>query len=71
MVLEELERRLGIRAGETTPDGEFSLDTVNCLGACALGPIVVVEGRYYPNVHPAKVGPILEAGRSGRAGQGA
>jgi len=60
MIVEELERRLGIKAGETTPDGECSLEAVNCLGACALGPIVVVDGRYFSNVDTAKVKGILK-----------
>jgi len=59
MIVGEFERRLGIRVGETTADGEFTLETVNCLGACALGPIVVVDGRYFSNVNTAKVGRIL------------
>ena len=58
-VAEEFERRLGIKAGESTPDGEFTLETVNCLGACALGPIVKVNGRYFSNVNAAKVRAIL------------
>ena len=45
-VLERISDRLGIRQGETTEDGEFTLETVNCLGACALGPVVVVDGTY-------------------------
>lgn len=45
--VEELERQLGIKAGETTPDGQFTLETVNCLGACALGPVVVIDGHYF------------------------
>lgn len=59
MVVEEFERRLGIKAGETTPDMEFTLETVNCLGACALGPIVVMDGEYFSNVDAAKVKRIL------------
>ena len=45
-VLERISDRLGIRQGETTEDGEFTLETVNCLGACGLGPVVVVDGTY-------------------------
>lgn len=45
-VLDRLESKLGIKAGETTNDHMFSLETVNCLGACALGPIVVTDGEY-------------------------
>ena len=64
-VAAEMERRLGIRAGETTPDREFTLETVNCLGACALGPIVVVDGHYFSNVNAAKVKEIIKAARTG------
>ncbi len=45
-VLNRLEELLHIKPGETTPDWNYSLETVNCLGACALGPIVVVDGAY-------------------------
>lgn len=58
-VLNELERRLDIKAGETTPDQQFTLTTVNCLGACALGPIVVVDDEYHGNTRVQKIGAIL------------
>ncbi len=45
-VLDRLETKLGVRAGATTRDRLFTLETVNCLGACALGPIVVADGEY-------------------------
>lgn len=45
-VLDRLETKLGVRAGATTRDRMFTLETVNCLGACALGPIVVADGEY-------------------------
>ena len=45
-----IERILGIKPGQTTDDGEFSLELVNCLGACALAPIMVVDGKYYGKV---------------------
>jgi len=45
-VLDRLESKLGIKAGDTTRDHLFTLETVNCLGACALGPIVVADGDY-------------------------
>ena len=63
-IVEELERQLGIRAGETTSDREFTLETVNCLGACALGPIVVVDGKYYSKVDVAAVKRILDDART-------
>jgi NADH-quinone oxidoreductase subunit E len=64
-VVEEFERQLGVKAGETTADNEFTLETVNCLGACALGPIVVVDGRYFCNVRKFGVADILEKARRG------
>jgi NADH:ubiquinone oxidoreductase subunit E len=59
-VLQEFERQLGIRAGKTTGDREFTLETVNCLGACALGPIVVIDGHYFSTVSPLKTREILD-----------
>ncbi len=59
-ISEEFERQLEIKAGETTTDNQFSLETVNCLGACALGPIVVVDGHYFSKVSTAKVKKILD-----------
>ena len=59
-VLDEVCRRLDVEPGETTADRLFSIETVNCLGACALGPIMVVEGEYFGQMTAAKVGPILE-----------
>jgi NADH-quinone oxidoreductase subunit E len=64
-VVEEFERQLGIEAGQTTADKVFTLETVNCLGACALGPIVVVDNHYFSNVDTAKVKHILEKVRAG------
>jgi NADH-quinone oxidoreductase subunit E len=46
-VVEALERELALKAGETSQDLEFTLETVNCLGACALGPLVTVNGTYH------------------------
>jgi NADH:ubiquinone oxidoreductase subunit E len=62
-ILEELERRLSIPAGGTTTDGMFTLETVNCLGACALGPIVSVDGEFHGSMSAAKVPRLLEACR--------
>lgn len=58
-VLSRLEERLGIKPGETTPDRNYSLETVHCLGACALGPIVVVDGEYLGQMHVKKVDDLL------------
>ncbi|MCX6572511.1 MAG: NAD(P)H-dependent oxidoreductase subunit E [Candidatus Aminicenantes bacterium] len=59
-ILEELERKLAIPAGETTKDGQFTLETVACLGCCAIGPVVVVDGEYHGHATIRKIGPILE-----------
>jgi len=54
-VLEAIERKLKIRAGETTADKEYTLTTVNCLGACALGPVVVINQEYHGQMNQSKV----------------
>lgn len=64
-VLDGFETRLAIKAGQTTPDREFTLETVNCLGACALGPTVVIDGRYFPHVGVGRIDGMLEAARRG------
>jgi len=65
IVAEEFERQLDVAVGGTTSDREFTLETVNCLGACALGPIVVLDGHYFSNVSVGRVGRILEKARAG------
>jgi NADH-quinone oxidoreductase subunit E len=59
-VLKRIEDRLGIKAGFTTADNMFTLETVNCLGACALAPIVVVDGEYHGQTTIPKVDAILD-----------
>lgn len=59
VIVEKLERDLGINPGETSHDMEFSLETVNCLGACALGPLVTANGTYYGNMTVPKVDKML------------
>jgi len=61
----EFERQLEAKAGETTSDKEFTLENVNCLGACALGPIVVMDGHYFSNVNSAQVRQIVKKTRDG------
>ncbi len=60
-VLEQMERQLGIKRGDTTKDLNFTLETVNCVGACALGPIVIVDEQYSGQMKPDKVKPLLES----------
>ncbi len=64
-VVEEFERQLGIKAGQTTEDKEFTLETVNCLGACALGPVVVIDGHYFSKVRKSRVSQLLDDARNG------
>lgn len=64
-VLEEFARQLNLTPGKTSADREFTLETVNCLGTCALGPIVAAEGRYFSNVKRKDVKKIINAARKG------
>lgn len=59
-ILENIERSLAINRGETTKDRKFTLETVNCLGACALGPIVKIDGEYFGQMSVDKVDPLLK-----------
>jgi NADH-quinone oxidoreductase subunit E len=60
-VLDGIERKLGIQPGGTTEDFKYTLETVNCLGACALGPIVVIDGKYHGEMSSSKVDALLES----------
>ncbi|HII86283.1 TPA: NAD(P)H-dependent oxidoreductase subunit E, partial [Candidatus Bathyarchaeota archaeon] len=60
-VLDSVERTLGIGAGETTSDGKFTLETVNCLGCCALGPVVEIDGQYHGKLSSATVEKLLSS----------
>jgi len=59
-ILDTLERETGIHAGETDAQMEFTLETVNCLGACALGPVVVVNGEYFGQMTGAKAARLVK-----------
>ena len=59
-VLEAVERELGIKVGETTPDLKFSLQPVHCMGACALAPVMVVGERYFDKMTTTKVRSVLK-----------
>ncbi len=59
-VLEKLERVLGIKAGETTPDGKFSIQDARCVGACGLAPVMVINDEVYGKMTPDKVDEILK-----------
>ena len=55
LLLDHAIDQLGIKPGEVTPDGLFSIQHVNCLGACALGPVVAENGSYHNHMTPAKL----------------
>ena len=59
-MLDALKRALRIVPGETSEDGLFTLKTVNCVGACAIGPVMVIDEKYYSKVKPDEVGEILK-----------
>lgn len=54
-IVEELERRLDVKAGGTSEDRSYTLSTVNCVGACALAPVVIVDDEYHPHMTARKV----------------
>lgn len=58
-VLEQLERSLNASRGETTSDFKFTLETVNCMGCCALGPVVNIDGEYFGQLSADKVDSLL------------
>jgi len=62
-VLEEVQTQLGVPAGETTKDGVFTLETVACIGACALAPAMVVNKNTYGRMKAERVTEILNANR--------
>jgi len=62
MLAEEVTRALGIRPGETTKDMAFSLQTVNCVGACAMAPLIIVGEKYHGNTKPSQVPALVGKG---------
>ena len=54
-----LEKRLGVKLGETTPDGKFTLKEVECLGACVGAPMIQIGRDYYEHLTPEKLDEIL------------
>jgi len=59
-LLSTVQDLIGIKPGETDQDLKFSLETVNCVGCCALGPVMVVDGEYHGNMVPAKSEDVLK-----------
>lgn len=61
IILDRIKNLLDIEIGETTPDGKFSIETVNCMGCCSLGPTITVDGDYYGNLKSTEVKGILSS----------
>lgn len=59
-VVDTIERELNIKAGDTSDDGEFTFDTVNCLGACALAPLVTIDEEYHGKMDQKKIKKIVD-----------
>ena len=66
-IVDQITLELGIRAGETTKDRNFTLGTVNCLGVCASGPIMAIDGEYFGNMSSIKVEGVLKKFRPDRS----
>jgi NADH-quinone oxidoreductase subunit E len=60
-ILEEVQKKLGIKPGETTGDREYSLEASACFGSCALAPVMVVNDTVYGRMTPTRVSEILDA----------
>ena len=59
LVLDEIEKQLGIKAGSVPPDGKFSIEACRCVGACGLAPVMMINGEVYGRLTPADVAGIL------------
>jgi len=64
-LIAHMEKRLGVRLGETTPDGKFALEGVECLGACGHGPCLQLGKHLYEHLTPEKVDDVLDSLRRG------
>ena len=60
-LLAHLAGKLGIKEGETTPDGRFTLSTAECLGSCGTAPVVMVNETYHENIDPQRIDSLLES----------
>ncbi|MCR5491435.1 MAG: NAD(P)H-dependent oxidoreductase subunit E [Bacilli bacterium] len=66
-VIDKFETVLGIKSGETTDDGLFTIEAIRCIGACALAPAMSINGKVYPKVTPAQVEQIINEYRQKEA----
>ncbi len=60
LVVDTIERELEMKSGETSADGEYTLDSVNCVGACALGPLVTIDGEFHGHMDQKKVKKLIK-----------
>ncbi len=67
--LDEVLFQLKVQPGETTEDGAFTVETVNCVGACALAPVVILDGKYYDHMTPRKLRDLLNSAREKDKGE--
>jgi NADH-quinone oxidoreductase subunit E len=67
-ILKEVKKFLNIEPGQTTGDKRFSLNVVNCLGVCAIGPVMLVDGKFYGEMNPVKAKRIIEKLNKKRSG---
>jgi NADH-quinone oxidoreductase subunit E len=68
-IVDQITLALGIRSGETTKDRNFTLGTVNCLGVCASGPILAIDGEYFGNMSSIKVEGVLKKFQPDQSGK--
>ncbi|OGP65926.1 MAG: hypothetical protein A2170_12320 [Deltaproteobacteria bacterium RBG_13_53_10] len=67
-ILKEMTQQLSIEPGQTTPDKKFSLQVVNCLGVCAIGPVMFVDGKFYGEMTPVKARRVIDKLSKGKGG---
>jgi len=70
-VVDQIKLELGVQPGETTKDRNFTLETVNCLGVCAAGPVVAIDGQYFGKMNSSMVDGTLKKFRSDKKKEGA
>jgi len=70
-ILDAVEKKIGIKAGNTTPDNKFSLEAVRCVGACAQGPVMLVNDQVYPQMSSVKAEELIDRLAAGGVSPGA
>jgi NADH-quinone oxidoreductase subunit E len=66
-ISEALESHLGVHDGETTPDREFTLETVSCIGCCSLAPVIMIDNATYGNLTPNEIKKVVKQHRAASA----